>query len=203
MARRLCAARLFPGAFLAIFSIVFMHPLPIDDPQFQRLRSLPSSMGWLEQHLVLYDGASFLAGDKEAIQIWFAQHERELAETAYDTSQHPLYLVHSTTSRGEAIVPLQPSAEAGEQCTCTRTNLDSVLIYHCLAVQQTEETLFLKSGIHEWLASEDKPNLIPQSWQDIADMQLPKPFDCLKLAKSLFWTRYTVALAQWRDTLPL
>lgn len=165
-----------------------MRTIEIQNPVIKLLKSSPSSFGTICFHMVLFD-TSELPEFESKIEV--------LSEDIDDEDNHfPFFLLHSTTTRGEPIVPLIEERKEQSQFTLNRTNTDSVLRYYCLADKAEGDSVLLKSGFHSWQAAEKRDERMPVDWKGIDNMEGGTHF-LVNLQKERFWPIYTSALIGW------
>lgn len=161
----------------------------IQTPALRIIKTLPSSLGTVDWHIVLYDLTALHEPEPEK---WIEDNEHEIAEDIYESAHYlGVYIIHSTTTRGEDIRPLDEQADGA---TFNRINLDSVLSFHCLAVQTVGNNLQVRTGFHEAFPDVDFSTL-PFQWDQMD--RLSNGFQALQVNKETFFALYFQAIENW------
>ena len=152
------------------------------------LKSPPSTLGSIGYNMVLFD---------DEHEVAFRDQMDELAEDIDDQENYyPFFLLHSTSSWGDSIDPLNPRSNE-TQFRINQTNVDSVLLFHCLACRNQELNVLLKSGFHSWAVSESPDKSRPSCWDSMNSMNgnihLSVTIDSL-----MFWRTYCDAIDEWK-----
>ena len=114
----------------------------IENPEFEFIKTLPSTLGTVDFHVVIYEKSDF-----KNLGRFSADKLSEVAEEIYETGEYKgFYVIHSSSSRGDRINTLE-NYEDGFYSN--RINCDSILSYHCLAIKNEKLVLKIRSGFHE------------------------------------------------------
>ena len=163
--------------------------LEIRQPIIWVLTSPPSTLGTIDYNMVLFESEH---------NSTFRRQMGELAENISDQEDcYPFFLLHSTTTWGQSITPLQSRSPSETQFCINRTNTDSVMLYHCLACRNLESNVLLKSGFHSWPVQENSDELLPSSWDSMKNMNGDVHFS-VKINSVQFWRTYSIAVSKWR-----
>jgi len=162
--------------------------IEIFKPVIKVLVSEASSLGTINYNMVVFD------------EVWAPEFDLkyfDLAQNIDDQDNHqPYYLLHSTSTRGEAIKRIGSESTSGNIFSINRVNLDSIILYHCLAYRNTDGFVYLKSGFHSWVATDDVDMRFPRDWDSMDSMN----GDChciIKIERNSFWRAYLEGLRSW------
>lgn len=110
----------------------------IENPVFRIIKTFPSSLGTIDFFIVVYEKGKFIS--------WNSKIENEIAENIYEKGVYKdVYVIHSSSSRGEKINPINSNIIFSQN----RTNCDSILIFHILAVKFINKDVILRTGFHD------------------------------------------------------
>ncbi|TVZ47496.1 hypothetical protein JM82_2106 [Olleya sp. Hel_I_94] len=163
----------------------------IENPGFRIIKTLPSTLGTVDFHIVMYEKLDF--SDDE---VWKGVNESEIAEEIYESGEYKgFYVIHSSTTRGEDINTLDDS----EKLFCfNRINCDSILSYHCLATRSDETGFKLRIGFHEMHPEMSLPKII-NDWNSMANIS--NGFQEIKINKDTFFELYQKQVEIWKKQI--
>lgn len=148
----------------------------IKAPKLKIIKTIPSTLGNIDYHIVIYD-ESILGSNN----YWDELKEAEVAESIYEKAVYQdIYVIHSTSTRGE---PITPISNFSNGFSFNRINCDSILAYHFLATQQTQQHIHIRTGFHE-SQPEYNPYLIINNWESMSNIS--NGFHEIKLDKNQF-----------------
>ncbi len=162
-------------------------------PVLRIIKSNPSTLGTEDYYIILYDESDFNDLDKE---LWFKENELEIFEELYETAEYKnIYVIHSSTSRGEDIKILN---ERKNISIYNRVNCDSILSYHCLALKLDETKLILRTGFHETHPKIGDSEL-PFSWNMMN--KLSNNYKEIEVDKDVFFKDYNKIIEKWKKEI--
>ena len=165
-----------------------MEKFEIQNPEIELLKSSPSSLGTINYYMALFDALN-VSEFESKIEV--------LSENIDDEENHyPFFLLHSTSTRGEPIIPLKKARANESQFCVNRTNTDSALKYHCLAYKNKGDRVSLKSGFHSWQVSDSSDERMPIGW-DTMDQMDGEVYFLVNMLSERFWSQYESALKSW------
>lgn len=161
--------------------------IKIENPQFKIIETLPSTLGTVDYYLCLYDKIDTREDIFDKIDA------SEIAEELYETGMYSgIYVIHSSTTRGEDINPLSKD----NHFCCNRINCDSILIYHCLAMKNNEGQLILRTGFHESHPSFNISKMV-YDWDSLINVS--NGFLELEINNHVFFKLYQEEIKKWRQ----
>ena len=162
----------------------------ITNPQLRIIQSNPSSLGTFDDYIVLYDKVDF---KNVEIAPWFDENEGIIADELYETAHYNnIFVIHSTSSRGEGINILKKSKDTS---IFNRINCDSVLTYHCIAIKTISNFVIIRTGFHEVLVFEGF-KMEGFKWNEMNNIS--NGYQELKVDKNIFFSLYEEQVEVWK-----
>jgi hypothetical protein len=159
----------------------------IKTPRLKIIKTLPSTLGNIDYHIVIYD-ESILGANNH----WNELKEAEVADWIYEKAVYQdIYVIHSTSTRGEKITPISNFSNG---FSSNRINCDSILSYHFLATKYIQQHIHIRTGFHE-NSPEHSPSLSINNWESMS--KISNGFHELKLDKNQFISIYQEQIQLW------
>lgn len=159
----------------------------IKHPEFKIIRTSPSSLGTIDFHIIAYE--------KNELDIWKEVNEYEIAEEISETGEYKgFYVIHSSTTRGQDIFTL----DGHKEFVFNRTNCESILSYHCLAIKVDGSCLNLRTGFHD---SSDNHIENINDWNSIT--KISNGYQEIEFSKDNFYKLYDRKVDEWKKHITI
>lgn len=157
----------------------------IENPVFKIIKTFPSSSGIVDMHIVVYEQDNY--------KIWQVTTENEIAENIYESGEYKgIYIIHSTSTMGAEIKPLNHN----KTFSLNRTNCDSILTYHCLAIKIEENIVTLRTGFHEQINLNNSTTIAIHNWESMNNIS--NDYQEIIMNKDIFFSRYNAQIEKWK-----
>jgi hypothetical protein len=174
--------------------------IEIVKPAIKILKSSPTSLGSVTYYMVIFDEVIFSVHKHGSIDDWFQEYGYDVTEyIGEDNFNYPIYMLHCTDpENGETIISLVEKKPSTKQFSTNRTDCDSGVIQHCIAIEEAFDFVYIKSGFHYYMVWDNKRNNMPTSWDSMSNIYDGK-YSFLSVPRIKFWSLYHSMLKIWNQ----
>ena len=176
------------------------QPIKIIEPEIKILKSGSSSLGNINCFMVVFDKTVFSAEKYRNLDERFKENENCISDKIReDDFEYPIYVLHSASiGKSNDITPLVKKEPNTKQFSTNTANCDTTPIEHCIAIRETFDLVYVKSGFHYWYVCDPKGNDTPYSWDSMSRIYGGE-YSFLSVDRIRFWSIYQSALKIWTE----